>query len=90
MLGRRRVLTGLLGAGAVGLRGMPAGAVSPAQVSLWQGQDAAARRIRRENCSFLNEARTIFTDDIARGAATAGSERTVFCPLCRESITLTG
>ena len=91
MLGRRRVLTGLLGAGAVALRGLPAGAVSPAHVA-GTGQaslNATARMVRRDNCSFLNENRAIFADDIAHGGATAGSERTVFCPLCRENITLT-
>lgn len=90
MLGRRGVLGGLLGAGAVGLRGMPAAAVSPVEVPNGQGpREAAAPAARRANCSFLNEARAIFADDIAHGTAMAGSERTVFCPLCRETIALT-
>lgn len=91
MLGRRRVLSGLLGAGAVALHGMPAEAVSPSHVA-GAGRrplDGTARMVRRDNCSFLNEARAILADDVAHGAAMAGSERTVFCPLCRESITLT-
>ena len=90
MLGRRRVLSGLLGAGAVGLGAMPARAGSPAQVTAWgqRPRDATAATIRRDNCSFLNEARAIFADDIAHGAATAGADRIVFCPLCRENITL--
>ena len=89
MLGRRRVLTGMLGIGAVGLGGMPGGAQSAAQVGARPESGAdAAPAVRRENCSFLNEARTIFADDIARGVVPANSDRTVFCPLCQQNLTL--
>lgn len=92
MLGRRRVLKGLLGAGALGLGTMPARGGSPAKLAgvAERPQAAVAQTLRRDNCSFLNEARAILADDIARGAAPAGSERTVVCPLCRDSITLMG
>jgi hypothetical protein len=92
MLERRSVLTGLLGAGAVGLAGVPAGAASHADFTGagHAPRSAEQQAIRRDNCSFYTEAQAVFADDIARGAAPAGSERTVFCPLCRDSITMTG
>ena len=86
MLGRRRVLTGMLGVGAVGLGGMPAGADAAARIT--RAGAIAVPATRRENCSFLNEAKAIFAHDMARGVAPAYSDRTVFCPLCQQNLTL--